>query len=141
MTFHYEDERLLCEGVELEAVAREAGTPCYVYSSRSMVAAYQAYDAALGSLPHVICYAVKANSSLAVLSLLAKAGCGFDIVSGGELYRVLQAGGDPGRVVFSGVGKTLPELRYALDEGIGQINLESPEEAAMLSAIAAARGV
>ena len=141
MTFHYEDERLLCEGVELEAVAREAGTPCYVYSSRSIVAAYQAYDAALGSLPHVICYAVKANSSLAVLSLLAKAGCGFDIVSGGELYRVLQAGGDPGRVVFSGVGKTTEEIGFALRSGIRNFNCESEGELAEIDRVAGALGV
>src|SRR5271168_3173995 len=98
--FRYENKALYCEGVDLETIAQAAGTPCYVYSAQSILDAYRDYDAALGDLPHVICYAVKANSTLAVLSLLARAGAGFDIVSGGELFRILQAGGDPSRVVF-----------------------------------------
>jgi diaminopimelate decarboxylase len=139
--FRYKSDRLLCEDVELDAIARAAGTPCYVYSSRSILNAYHAYDAAFGDLPHVICYAVKANSTLAVLSLLARAGCGFDIVSGGELFRVLRAGGDPSRVVFSGVGKKPDEIELALCKGIGHFNCESEGELAEIDAIAEKLGV
>jgi len=104
--FRYVDGRLHCEDVDMAEIARAAGTPCYVYSSRSILDAYMDYDGSFDGVPHMICYAVKANSTLAVLSLLARAGSGFDIVSGGELYRVLEAGGDPARVVFSCVRKT-----------------------------------
>ena len=127
---------MFCEDVALEWVAREAGTPCYVYSSQSILDAYRAYDAALGDLPHMVCYAVKANSTLAVLALLAREGCGFDIVSGGELFRVLRAGGDPSRVVFSGVGKTAEEIELALRSGINKFNCESEGELAAIDAIA-----
>jgi diaminopimelate decarboxylase len=112
-----------------------------VYSSRAIRANYQAYDEALGDLPHLVCYAVKANSSLAVLALLAKAGAGFDIVSGGELYRVMQAGGDASKVVFSGVGKTAGEVEYALANGIRGFNCESEAELALIDALAARLGV
>jgi diaminopimelate decarboxylase len=112
-----------------------------VYSSQSLLANYRAYDESFGELPHTVCYAVKANSSLAVLALLAKAGAGFDIVSGGELFRVLQAGGDPGKVVFSGVGKTAAEVEYALASGIHSFNCESEAELALIDAMAARRGV
>ena len=134
--FRYEGGRLFCEDVALESVAREVGTPCYVYSSQSILDAYRAYDAALGDLPHMVCYAVKANSTLAVLALLAREGCGFDIVSGGELFRVLRAGGDPARVVFSGVGKTAEEIELALRSGINNFNCESEGELAAIDAIA-----
>jgi len=134
--FLYQDGRLFCENVDLEEIAREAGTPCYVYSSQKILDAYRAYDAAFGDLPHRVCYAVKANSSLGVLSLLARAGCGFDIVSGGELFRVLKAGGDPKRVVFSGVGKTAEEIQLALESGIDNFNCESEDELAAIDAIA-----
>ena len=97
---------LYCEQTPLADLAARVGTPAYVYSRQAMLDNFRAYDEAFGDLPHTVCYAVKANSSLGVLALLAKAGAGFDIVSGGELYRVLQAGGDPAKVVFSGVGKT-----------------------------------
>ena len=117
------------------------GTPAYVYSSQAILANYRAYDEAFGDLPHTVCYAVKANSSLAVLALLAKAGAGFDIVSGGELFRVLQAGGDPSKVVFSGVGKTAAEVEYALESGIHSFNCESEAELALIDAMAARRGV
>jgi len=139
--FEYKEEKLLCEQTDLEVIAREAGTPCYVYSSKAILDAYHAYDAALRDLPHVICYAVKANSTLAVLSLLAKAGCGFDIVSGGELFRVLEAGGDPGRVVFSGVGKTTQEIEFALRSGISNFNCESEPELAAIDAAAGRLGL
>lgn len=139
--FTYKQDLLCCEEVALDTVARRAGTPCYVYSSRAILEAFRAYDAALGSLPHKVCYAVKANSTLAVLALLARAGAGFDIVSGGELFRVLKAGGDPASVVFSGVGKTADEVEYALASGIHGFNCESESEMALIDALAARRGV
>jgi len=139
--FHYKDGRLLCEQVDLEEVALSVGTPCYVYSSQSILDAWRAYDDAFGDLPHLVCYAVKANSSLAVLALLARAGSGFDIVSGGELFRVLKAGGDPGRTVFSGVGKTAAEIDLALRSGIRNFNCESEGELGEIDAIAARLGV
>src|SRR6185312_10397155 len=98
--FHYSENKLFGEQIDLAEIARAAGTPAYVYSAQSIVDAYRAYDSAFGDLPHTVCFAVKANSTLGVLALLAREGCGFDIVSGGELYRVLQAGGDPSRVLF-----------------------------------------
>jgi len=139
--FHYSNGNLYCEQVDLDAIARAAGTPCYVYSGQSILDAYHAYDDAFGEMPHLVCYSVKANSTLAVLSLLARAGCGFDIVSGGELYRVLKAGGDPARVVFSGVGKTAREMELALENGILNFNCESEAELAELDAIARKLGV
>ena len=122
--------------MDLEDDRPAAGTPCSVYSSQSITEAWRAYDAALGDLPHLICYAVKANSTLAVLSLLARMGSGFDIVSGGELFRVLKAGGDPAKVVFSGVGKTAVEIELALRNGINNFNCESEGELAAIDAIA-----
>ena len=139
--FHYSNQDLYCEDVPLADIAHRAGTPAYVYSSAAILESYRAYDEALGDLPHTICYAVKANSSLAILALLAKAGAGFDIVSGGELYRVIQAGGDPGKVVFSGVGKTADEVDYALEQGIHTFNCESEPELALIDALAARHGV
>jgi diaminopimelate decarboxylase len=139
--FHYSNHDLYCENVPLADIARQAGTPAYVYSSAAILENYRAYDDALGELPHTVCYAVKANSSLAILALLAKAGAGFDIVSGGELYRVLQAAGDPSKVVFSGVGKTASEVDYALESGIHMFNCESEPELALIDALAARRGV
>jgi diaminopimelate decarboxylase len=139
--FRYSNGKLYCEQVDLAAVARSAATPCYVYSAQSILDAYHAYDDAFGDVPHMICYSVKANSTLGVLSLLARAGCGFDIVSGGELYRVLQAGGDPARVVFSGVGKTAAEIERALSHGICNFNCESEAELAEIDAIAEKLGV
>ncbi|HLK67243.1 MAG TPA: diaminopimelate decarboxylase [Bryobacteraceae bacterium] len=139
--FSYSQNDFYCEEVPLADLARHTGTPCYVYSTRSLLSSYRAYDEAFGSLPHVVCYAVKANSSLAVLALLAKAGSGFDIVSGGELFRVLRAGGDPSKVVFSGVGKTAAEVEYALRNGIHSFNCESAAELALIDAMAARCGV
>ncbi|HYP12930.1 MAG TPA: diaminopimelate decarboxylase [Bryobacteraceae bacterium] len=109
-------------------IAEACGTPCYVYSAEEIAKRFDAYDRTFGDLPHQICYAVKANSNLSILRLLAAKGAGFDIVSGGELYRVLQAGGDPGKVVFSGVGKTEAEIDYALDKKIHAFNCESLPE-------------
>jgi diaminopimelate decarboxylase len=138
--FSYSQNDLYCEQVPLADLAARAGTPAYVYSSQTLAANYRAYDEAFADLPHTVCYAVKANSSLAVLALLAKAGAGFDIVSGGELFRVLQAGGDPSRVVFSGVGKTAAEVEYALANGIHSFNCESESELTLIDAMAARLG-
>lgn len=140
-SFHYEGDRLYCEEVPLDRIAAGAGTPCYVYSSHGMLETYRAYDEALAGIPHRVCYAVKANSTLAVLGLLTKAGAGFDIVSGGELFRVIKAGGDPATVVFSGVGKTADEVEYALEQGIHGFNCESEAELALVDALAARRRV
>ncbi len=139
--FSYSGNDLYCEQVALADLVARVVTPAYVYSSHTILANYRAYDEAFGALPHTVCYAVKANSSLAVLALLAKAGAGFDIVSGGEMARVLAAGGDPSRVVFSGVGKTAAEVEYALGHGIHSFNCESEPEMALLDAMAARRGV
>jgi diaminopimelate decarboxylase len=139
--FEYQQDTLYCDGVALADIARRAGTPLYVYSAAAILERYQAYDDAFGGAPHRICYAVKANSNLSILSLLAKQGAGFDIVSGGELFRVLKAGGDPAKVVFSGVGKTAAEIEYALETGIHSFNSESEAELALIDALAARRGV
>src|SRR3954467_11971209 len=139
--FSYSGNDLYCEQVPLADLAARVGTPAYVYSSAAILQSYHAYADAFAALPHSVCYAVKANSSLAVLAMLAKAGAGFDIVSGGELYRVLKASGDPAKVVFSGVGKTAAEVEYALASGIHSFNCESPSELALLDSMAARRGV
>jgi len=139
--FSYSENDLYCEQVPLADLAARTGTPAYVYSSQTLLDNYRAYDEAFGEIPHTVCYAVKANSSLGVLALLAKAGAGFDIVSGGELFRVLEAGGDPARVVFSGVGKTAAEVEYALSKGIHSFNCESEAELALIDALAGRLGV
>jgi len=138
--FTYREQALYCEGVALAEIAARVGTPCYVYSSATILANFRAYDESFGGMPHTICYAVKANGNLAVLRLLAEAGAGFDIVSGGELFRVLKAGGEPGRVVFSGVGKTAAEIDDALAAGIFNFNCESEPELALVDALAHRRG-
>lgn len=137
----YRDHTLHCEDVPLADIARREGTPCYVYSSAVILEKFRAYDEAFGDAPHQVCYAVKANSNLAILKLLADAGAGFDIVSGGELFRVLKAGADPGNVIFSGVGKTEQELNYALEHKIRSFNCESEPELALIDSLAARRGV
>lgn len=134
--FAYQNGQLHCERVPLSDIAAQAGTPFYVYSSDGILGRYREYDQAFGSHPHRVCFAVKANSNLAVLALLARAGAGFDLVSGGELYRVLAAGGDPDRIVFSGVGKTDEEFEYGLRTGIHSFNCESAAELVRLSAAA-----
>lgn len=139
--FTYGEHALYCEAVALAEIAARVGTPCYVYSAATILENFRAYDETFGDLPHTICYAMKANSNLAVLSLLAHAGAGFDIVSGGELFRVLKAGGDPAKVVFSGVGKTAPEIDDALQAGIFNFNCESEPELALIDALAHRRGV
>ena len=139
--FSYSGNDLYCEQVPLADLAARVGTPAYVYSSAAILCNYRAYDESFGDVPHTVCYAVKANSSLAVLSLLAKAGAGFDIVSGGELFRVIQAGGDPSKIVFSGVGKTAAEVEYALEHSIHSFNCESEAELALIDSLAARHGV
>lgn len=139
-TLHRIDGRLHLEGVALDTLAERFGTPLYVYSRQALESAYQAYADAFAATPHLICYAVKANSSLAILNLFARLGAGFDIVSGGELARVLAAGGDPGKVVFSGVGKTADEMRAALKAGILCFNIESASELQRLNRVAGELG-
>lgn len=131
---------LYAEDVALSEIAARFGTPTYVYSRATLERHYRAFDDALSSVPHQVCYAVKANSNLAVLGVLARLGSGFDIVSGGELRRVLAAGGDPAKIVFSGVGKTADELRFALERGVGTFNVESESELRRLDAIAHSMG-
>jgi len=135
-TLHRLNGHLHLEGVSLGALAEQYGTPLYVYSKQALEEAYQAYAQAFAATPHLICYAVKANSSLAILNQFAKLGCGFDIVSGGELVRVLAAGGEAGKVVFSGVGKTADEMRAALEAGILCFNVESVSELHRLNRVA-----
>ena len=139
--FAYRDGALHCDDVPLAALAATHGTPLYVYSRRAIEAAYRAYDAALAGVPHAICYSVKANSSLGVLGVLTALGAGADIVSGGELVRWQRAGGDPRKVVFSGVGKTRGEMAAALAAQIKGFNVESIEELVTLDEIAQAHGV
>ncbi len=138
--FDYRNGHLMVEDVDLQQLAARHGTPLYVYSRATLERHWRAFDEALGDHPHLVCYAVKANSNLAVLSLLAKLGSGFDIVSGGELARVLKAGGDPARIVFSGVGKTAAEMEQALDAGIRCFNVESTSELSRLNGVAATHG-
>ena len=135
--FDYRHGELHAEGVALSAIAAEYDTPCFVYSRQAIEQAYQAWDSALQGVPHLVCFAVKANSNLAVLNLLARQGAGFDIVSGGELERVLAAGGEPSRIVFSGLGKTAAEMRRALEVGIHCFNIESTVELERLQLVAA----
>ena len=138
--FAYDNGRLHCEGIDLAQLADAHGTPAYVYSRAAIQTRFRAYENALAGVPHRVCFAVKANSNLAVLSVLAEQGAGFDIVSGGELYRVLQAGGDPSAVVFSGVGKTEDEIRFALSNQIHSFNCESETEIELLSRLAHSMG-
>jgi diaminopimelate decarboxylase len=129
----YRGRDLFVEDCALADLARRYGTPLYVYSRTAMLAALAGYQRALAGRDHLICYAMKANSNLAVLQTFAQAGCGFDIVSGGELQRVLAAGGDAARVVFSGVGKTRAEMAQALAAGVACFNVESESELELLS--------
>jgi diaminopimelate decarboxylase len=138
-SFHYRDGHLYCEDVDLERVAEKFGTPTYVYSAETILDHYRRLDAALSSLDHLICYAVKANSNRAILKLLAEAGAGFDIVSGGELFRVLAAGGDPVRCTFAGVGKSGDEIDHALQRGVHSFNVESESELELIERIARAK--
>ncbi|HEY5767513.1 MAG TPA: diaminopimelate decarboxylase [Candidatus Udaeobacter sp.] len=137
--FHYQDDSLHCEDVDLTRVATEVGTPTYVYSAGTILDHYARLDVALAPLDHLICYAVKANSNRAILNLLAGAGAAFDIVSGGELFRVLAAGGDPAKCTFAGVGKSVDEIEYALERGVYSFNVESEAELETIERIARAK--
>jgi len=140
-SFHYKDGELYCEEVPLARAAQEFGTPLYVYSAGTILDHYRRLDAALAPIDHLICYAVKANSNGAILKLLAEAGAGFDIVSGGELFRVLKAGGVADKCTFAGVGKSREEIEYALDEGVFSFNVESEAELEWIDRIARDKGV
>lgn len=135
-SFQYKNGHLLCEDVDLETLANALGTPLYVYSSATILDHFRRLDVSMAVLDHQICYAVKANSNLAILHLLAKEGSGFDIVSGGELYRVLQAGGAAAKCTFAGVGKTTEEIEYGLREGLFSFNVESEAELLRINEIA-----
>jgi diaminopimelate decarboxylase len=137
--FRYRDGHLYCEDVDLVRVAEQLGTPTYLYSAETILDHYARLDAALAPLDHLICYAVKANSNRAILKLLAGAGAGFDIVSGGELYRVLAAGGDPAKCTFAGVGKSREEIEYALEQRVCSFNVESEAELDHINRIASAK--
>jgi diaminopimelate decarboxylase len=137
----YRDHTLYLEEIPLADIARREGTPCYVYSRAAILDRFQAYDKSFGGVRHKVCYAVKANGNLTILKLLAEAGAGFDIVSGGELFRVLKAGADPASVIFSGVGKTAQEIDYALEHNIKSFNCESEPELALIDSLAARRGI
>lgn len=138
--FNYRGESLYAEELPLSTIADTVGTPCYVYSRATLERHYRAYETALAGQPNLICFAVKANSNLAVLDVLARLGAGFDIVSGGELERVICAGGDPAKTIFSGLGKTEAEIRQALEVGIKCFNVESEAELERISALAQALG-
>ena len=140
-SFRYRDGQLHCEDVDLGRVAEKFGTPLYVYSAGTVLDHYRRLDAALAPLDHLICYAVKANSNRAILKLLAEEGAGFDIVSGGELYRVLAAGGDPAKCTFAGVGKSFDEIQYALEKRVYSFNVESEAELEYIDRIAGAKNL
>ena len=139
-SFHYRDDKLFCEDADLTQIAETYGTPLYVYSRRTVLDHFQRLDRALSGIDHEICYAVKANSNLSLLRVLAEAGAGFDIVSGGELYKVLTSGGSAIKCTFAGVGKTREEIAYALHNEILSFNVESEEELVSIDAIAKSLG-
>jgi diaminopimelate decarboxylase len=138
--FNFKDNTLHAEHVALNQIAENFGTPCYVYSKSALTQAFERFDAGFKGSNHLVCFAVKSNPSLAILNLFARLGAGFDIVSGGELARVIAAGGDPSKVVFSGVGKTADEMRAALEAGIFCFNVESASELVRLNDIAGYMG-
>jgi diaminopimelate decarboxylase len=138
--FQYRNREMFAEEVPLKRIAEEVGTPAYVYSLATLKRHYRVFDEAFAKVPHIVCFSVKANSNLALLRTFAKQGSGFDIVSGGELFRALKAGGDPKKIVFSGVGKKKEEIEYALATGILMFNVESEEELVALDGIAAGIG-
>jgi diaminopimelate decarboxylase len=138
--FEYRNDELCCEGVPLERIAAEVGTPCYIYSLATLERHYHVFDEAFGARKHLICYSVKANSNLAVLRALVRLGAGFDIVSAGELYRARAAGASPEKIVFSGVGKRDDELEYALTSGILLFNVESHDELEAIDRVAGRLG-
>src|SRR5437879_2902060 len=134
--FEYRRHHLHCEDMSPAKIAHETGTPVYVYSAGTILDHYSRLDAGLEEIDHLACYAVKANSNIAILNLLAREGSGFDIVSAGELYRVIKAGGNPSLCTFAGVGKTEAEIRYALQHEILSFNVESERELAQINKVA-----
>ena len=138
--FEYRNGEMFAEGVPLKCIAKEVGTPAYVYSLATLKRHFRVFDQAFVAVPHIVCFSVKANSNIALLRAFAREGGGFDIVSGGELFRALKAGGDPKKIVFSGVGKKKPEIEYALKSGILMFNVESEDEMVALNEIAAGVG-
>jgi diaminopimelate decarboxylase len=131
--FQYRKNELFCEEIPIRSIAQSVGTPFYLYSRRTLERHFRVFDAAFASVPHIVCYAVKANSNLALLKLFVDWGSGFDVVSGGELFRVLQVGADPRKVIYAGVGKREDEIDYALQSDILFFNVESPAELAVIS--------
>src|SRR2546422_5576227 len=138
--FRYQDGEFYCEAVPLRKIAEAVGTPCYVYSHATLVRQFRSFDSAFSEVPHMVAYAIKANSNLALLRLLANEGAGGDIVSGGELYRALQAGIEPQRIVFAGGGKSDDEVRYALRSNILMFNVESSAELRAIDRVAGGKG-
>jgi len=138
--FHYQNDALCCEDIPLERLAKEHGTPCYIYSHATLTRHFQAVDQAFASVPHIIAYAMKANSNLAVLRLMASQGSGADIVSGGELFRALKAGIPSQKIVFAGVGKSREEIKYALESDILFLNVESSAELQTINEVARSIG-
>ncbi|MGQ0811036.1 MAG: diaminopimelate decarboxylase [Nitrospiraceae bacterium] len=138
--FHYRQGELYCEDVPLSRIAKEVGTPCYIYSYTTLVRHFRAYDGAFRNMPHIVAFAMKANSNLAILRLMAREGSGVDIVSGGELYRAIQAGVPPAKIVFAGVGKSQEEIRDALKADILMFNVESSAELHAINDVAASMG-
>ncbi len=134
--FKYRGKTFYAEGVSIKKIAEEVGTPVFIYSEKTLRRHFDAFDGAFKGTPHLVCYSVKANSNLTVLKTFAEKGSGFDIVSGGELYRALKAGADPGKIVFSGVGKREDEIEYAVKSGILMFNVESPQELRAIDAVA-----
>jgi diaminopimelate decarboxylase len=139
--FHYQGDELFCEETSIRQIAEQAGSPCYVYSHRTLIRHFHAFDQAFQAIPHIVAYAMKANSNLAVLRLLAKEGSGADIVSGGELFRALTAGIPPDKIVFAGVGKSKEEIQYALKSNILMFNVESSSELQQINETAGAMGL
>ncbi len=138
--FEYRNGEMFAEGVPVKRIAKEVGTPAYVYSLATLKRHFQVFDRAFSAVPHIVCFSVKANSNVALLRVFAKEGGGFDIVSGGELFRALRAGADPKKIVFSGVGKKKDEIEYALKSGILMFNVESEDEMVTLNEIAGGIG-
>lgn len=139
--FHYHGDELFCEDAPIRQIAEQVGTPCYIYSHGTLIRHFHAFDQAFQAIPHIVAFAMKSNSNLAVLSLLAKEGSGADIVSGGELFRALKAGMAPNKIVFAGVGKSKEEIRYALESDILMFNVESPGELQQINEVAGAMGI
>ena len=138
--FEYRNGEMFAEDVPVKRIAKEVGTPAYVYSLATLKRHFRVFDEAFAKIPHIVCFSVKANSNIALLRTFAKEGSGFDIVSGGELFRALKAGADPKKIVFSGVGKKKEEIEYALNSGILMFNVESEHEMVALNEIAGGIG-